>query len=65
MDSLIKAKIDNLPDTFTQDQKNALKNELSSIEKEINDAIATNIQAQNVTPILNSVQLIPLPEMAF
>lgn len=65
VDSLIKTKIDNLPDTFTQDQKNALKNELSSIKKEVGDAIAANIQSQNVTPILNSVQLIPLPEMAF
>lgn len=65
VDSLISTKIDNLPDIFSEEQKTILKNELSDIKKEICDAIAANIQSQNVTPILNSVQLIPLPEMAF
>lgn len=54
-----------IPDIFSEEQKTILKNELSDIKKEICDAIAANIQSQNVTPILNSVQLIPLPEMAF
>lgn len=56
---------DALPDTFTIDQKNALKTSLSSSKAEIASAINTTIQNDNVKPILDSVQLIPLPEMGF
>ena len=65
VESIINSKIDALPDTFTIDQKNALKTSLSSSKAEIASAINTTIQNDNVKPILDSVQLIPLPEMGF
>lgn len=65
VESIINSKIDALPDTFTIDQKNALKTSLSSSKAEIASAIDTTIQNDNVKPILDSVQLIPLPEMGF
>lgn len=65
VESIINSKIDALPDTFTIDQKNALKASLSSSKTEIESAINATIQSDNVNPILDSVQLIPLPEMGF
>ena len=65
VESIINSKIDALPDTFTIDQKNALKTSLSSSKAKIASAINTTIQNDNVKPILDSVQLIPLPEMGF
>lgn len=65
VESIINSKIDALPDTFTIDKKNALKTSLSSSKAEIASAINTTIQNDNVKPILDSVQLIPLPEMGF
>ena len=65
VESIINSKIDALPDTFTIDQKNALKTSLSSSKAEIASAINTTIQNDNVKPILDSVQLIPSPEMGF
>lgn len=65
VESIINSKIDALPDTFTIDQKSALKTSLSSSKAEIASAINTTIQNDNVKPILDSVQLIPLPEMGF
>ena len=65
VESIINSKIDALPDPFTIDQKNALKTSLSSSKAEIASAINTTIQNDNVKPILDSVQLIPLPEMGF
>jgi len=65
VESIINSKIDSLPNTFTDDQKNELKAILSSSKTEISSAIEYSIQKDNVKPILDSVQLIPLPEMAF
>ena len=65
VESIINSKIDAWPDTFTIDQKTALKTSLSSSKAEIASAINTTIQNDNVKPILDSVQLIPLPEMGF
>lgn len=65
VESIINSKINALPDTFTIDQKNALKSSLSCSKAEIESAISTTIQNDNVKPILDSVQLIPLPEMGF
>ena len=65
MESIINSKIDALPDTYTDIQKNELKNLLGSSKNEISSAIGASIQNDNVKPILDSVQLIPLPEMAF
>ena len=65
VESLITAKIDALPDVFSDEQKKLLKSQFSSSKMEIASAIAGTIQNNYVNPILNSVQLIPLPEMAF
>lgn len=65
VESIINSKIDTLPDTFTADQKGALKTILGSSKSDIASAISATIQNDNVKPILDSVQLIPLPEMAF
>lgn len=65
VEALINSKIDSLPNTFTDDQKQQLKSIFSPSKAEIMSAIESTIQNENVTPILNSVQLIPLPEMSF
>ena len=65
MQTIINSKIENLPDTFSEEQKAELKVVLGSSQKDIYEAITSTIQKDNVDPILNSVQLIPLPEMAF
>ena len=65
VESIIFSKIDALPDTFTDDQKSTLKSILGSSKSEIASAISATIQKDSVKPILDSVQLIPLPEMAF
>ena len=65
VESIINAKIDAISDTFTDSQKRELKEELLFVKNEIASAIDATIQNSNVMPILNSVQLIPLAEMAF
>lgn len=63
--NLINSKIDNLPDSFTSEQKEELKSALSNCKIEILDSLTSKIQDSNVTPLFKSVQLIPLSEMAF
>ena len=65
VESIINAKIDAILDIFTDSQKGELKEALLSVKNELASAIDTTIQNSNVMPILNSVQLIPLAEMAF
>ena len=65
VEALINSRIDSLPNTFSDDQKNELKSIFSPSKAEIMSAIESTNQNDNVTPILNSVQLIPLPEMSF
>lgn len=65
VESIINAKIDAIPDIFTDSQKGELKEALLPVKNELASAIDTTIQNSNVMPILNSVQLIPLAEMAF
>ena len=65
VESIINAKIDAIPDIFTDSQKGELKEALLSVKNELATAIDTTIQNSNVMPNLNSVQLIPLAEMAF
>lgn len=65
VESIINAKIDAIPDIFTDSQKGELKEALLSVKNELASAIDATIQNSNVMPILNSVQLIPLAEMAF
>lgn len=63
--SVISDKIDSLPLEFTAEQKNVLKAYFSDCKREISSAIDSQIQSKNVDPIIDSVKLIPLPEMAF
>lgn len=63
--SIITSKIDSLPERYTIEQKNELKNIFNSLGRDISTSIESVIQNTNVKPILDSVQLIPLPEMAF
>ena len=65
VESIINTKINTLSDAFTDEQKNELKAAFSSSKNDIASAIGAVIQKENVNPILDSVQLIPLPEMAF
>ena len=62
---IINTKINALSDAFTDEQKNEMKAAFSSTKNDIASAIGAAIQKDNVKPILDSVQLIPLPEMAF
>ncbi len=64
VDELISAKIDHLSENFTEDQKDELKKSFGQCKEEIGCALDENVQRQYVGPILSSVQLIPLPEMA-
>ena len=62
---LISQKIDELPDSFSNDQKNDLRETLLNCKSELADAISAQIQNNNVNPIFKSVDLLPLSEMAF
>ena len=62
---LISQKIDELPNSFSNDQKNDLRETLLNCKSELADAISAQIQNNNVNPIFKSVDLLPLSEMAF
>lgn len=61
---LVTNKINNLPKEFSEQQKNILKDSLGECKKEVQDSLNEAMQREYVNPILKSVQLIPLPEMA-
>ncbi len=61
---LINSKIENLPQEFTDEQKSFLKTHFSECGQNLSNAITAQVQANNVDPIINSVRLIPLSEMA-
>lgn len=65
VESMINTRIAALSSSFTKEQNEAINNSFSSFKDEIIKAIGDSIQNENVEPILKSVQLIPLPEMAF
>lgn len=63
---LMMAQVDALSSSdFSDEQKKKLKAELKKCEKQISDAVYEEIQSDNVQPIIDSVKLIALPEMAF
>lgn len=62
---LITQKIDELPSSYTSDQKDDLKKILLNCKVELSNAINAQIQNNNVNPIFRSVDLLPLSEMAF
>ena len=65
VDELLSSKIEKLPTIFSEDQKRIIKEVFASCKGEVENVINKSIQRDNVLPILESVQLIPLPEMAF
>lgn len=65
VESMINTRIAALSSSFSKEQNEAINNSFSSFKDEIIKAIWDSIQNENVEPILKSVQLIPLPEMAF
>lgn len=61
---IINSKVDSLPQEFTDEQKSFLKAHLSECRQDLSNAITAQVQTNNVDPIINSVRLIPLSEMA-
>lgn len=61
---LISNKIDSLEDGFSEEQKQLLKSTLGECQNDIKHSLDEAVQREYVSPILSSVQLIPLPEMA-
>lgn len=65
VETAINGRIDSLPASYTTDQKNEIRNALSDCKKDVLKEINQTIRTKNINPILESVALIPLPEMAF
>ena len=65
IEDIINNKIDNLKEDFSEEQKNTIKNSLKECKQEITNAINIKSRNENVDPLLRSVTLIPLSEMAF
>ena len=64
VDEIIIKKIESLQLEYTQEQIQKIKDSFSVCGKETYDIIQSVSQERNVNPLLESVQLIPLPEMA-
>ena len=64
IEEIINTKIDVLPESFSDKQKAFLKKHMISCKNDISSSINATIHSKNAKPILDSVQLIPLPEMA-
>ena len=65
VETAINGRIDGLPASYTDDQKNEIRNALSECKKDVLREINQTIRTKNLDPIFESVALIPLPEMAF
>lgn len=64
--NLIENQIDSLSASeFSDEQKHKLKLELVKCSKNLSDKIMEEVQNDNIQPIIDSVKLIALPEMAF
>ncbi len=61
---IICSKIQTLPPSFSEQQKAFLETHFEDFSNILSDVINAQVQIRNVDPILNSVQLIPLSEMA-
>lgn len=61
----ISSRIDSLPSTYTDDQKEELRNIMKMCKDDVARDIAAKIRSANIRPLINSVALIPLSEMAF
>ena len=64
VDEIIIKKIESLQPEYTQEQMQKIKDSFSVCGKEIYDIIQSVSQEKNINPLLASVQLIPIPEMA-
>ena len=64
VDEIIIKKIESLQIEYTQEQIQKIKDSFSVCGKETYNIIQSVSQERNVNPLLESVQLIPLPEMA-
>ena len=65
VETAINGRIDGLPVSYTDDQKNEIRNALLECKKDVLKEIYQTIRTKNLDPIFESVALIPLPEMAF
>lgn len=65
IDSAINTRINGLPCSYTEDQKNEIRNILLECKRDVVQEINQTVRTKNVNPIIDSVALIPLPEMAF
>lgn len=66
MQETIDSKINALPASeFTDQQKQSLRVSFENSATEVIDAVKGKMQSENVDPIIESVSLIPLAEMAF
>ena len=64
VDEVITRKINSLQPECTQEQMQKVKANINGCGKEIYDIIQSVSQEKNINPLLASVQLIPIPEMA-
>ena len=64
VDEIIIKKIESLQLEYTQEQIQKIKDSFRVCGKETYNIIQSVSQERNVNPLLESVQLIPLPEMA-
>lgn len=62
---IISKKIDSLSNNFTDAQKDEFKKQFASINAEIKGHINQTVRKDNIDPLIESVKLIALPEMAF
>lgn len=65
VETAINGRIDGLPTSYTDEQKNEIRNVLSECKKDVLKEITQTIRTKNINPLFESVALIPLPEMAF
>lgn len=61
----ITRKINALPSTFTEEQKKELLNTMSDCKDHMSKTISNISRQKNINPLMDSVKLITLPEMAF
>ena len=61
----IKSTIDTLPDAFSTEQKNELEQIFSTCGNDVLKQINKMIRQESIDPLMKSVTLISLPEMAF
>lgn len=61
----ISKKVDSLPNNFTDDQKGELRKQFADVIAEVKDYINKTVRKDHIDPLIESVKLITLPEMAF